>query len=155
MSAPIGNRTIPHWRQSLILGIRSMINIDLYIYYWLYRIFNMLRIYRTIIFPHLIPYINSKINILTHVNICEPFNTSESYRKYNYNLFHPTWPGGKTMVWTTSSIEFKLFLLDYIISLISYHIMLYTNDILKYMPMYSACWWYSLTPLLTQTVNEV
>jgi|688.fasta_scaffold166757_2 hypothetical protein len=56
----------------------------------------MLRIYRTIISLHLIPTtIDSKINTLTKDIICEPFNTSESYRKYNYDLFHPTQPGGK------------------------------------------------------------
>ena len=56
----------------------------------------MLRIYRAIISLHLIPAtIDSKINTLTKDIICEPFNTSESYRKYNYNLFHPTQPGGK------------------------------------------------------------
>ena len=135
MSAPIGSRTTYHWRQSLILGIRSMINIDHYIYYWLYRIFNMLRIYRTIMSSHLIPYINSKINILTNVNICEPSNTSESYRKYNYKLFHPTRPGGKR--WSehchpSNSHCSHWIILYHYYPIIMWYI-LHTNNIILYM----------------------
>ena len=55
----------------------------------------MSRTYRTIISSHLIQHIDSKTITLTKVIISEPFNTSESYRKYNYNLFHPTQPGGE------------------------------------------------------------
>ena len=95
VSAPIGNHMTSHWRLSLILRIRSMINIDLYIYYLLYRISNMSKIYRTIISSHVIPHIDSKAIISTNVYICGQSITSESYRKYNYNLFHPTQPGGK------------------------------------------------------------
>ena len=43
-------------------------------------------------------WVSDMINKITIKSIyvnCGIFNTSESYRKYNYKLFHPTWPGGK------------------------------------------------------------